>query len=341
MRVGLIGCGGIGEIRATALDRLEGWSLAAVADPVARRAEAVAGPRGAEIASWDQVVERTDVDAVIVCTPPDAHAEVAVAALRAGKHVLCEKPLAPGVEEARLMVEAADAANRLLATGFNYRFYPSVEKARELLRDGAIGELDHVRSYAGYPATEHGHDWIHDPQVMGGGVLRDNGIHLIDLTRWFLGEVEEARGYATGRVWRFPGCEDNGMGVLRSVDGRLAALHATWNEWRGYTMRIELYGERGCIRLWCFPMRTELVSAAERGGRTRSRTWWFPGTMIMEHLRSYRWVVRRSFEAELRAFAAAAGGNPGALATGTDGVRSLEIADAIAGGSRTGADHVA
>src|SRR5690606_28302912 len=129
-------------------------------------------------------------------------------------------PLARTADECRLIVEAAEQSERLLATGFNYRFYPSILKARELLDAGIIGELDHIRSYAGYSARDHGQAWIHDEGIMGGGALRDNGIHLIDLTLYFLGEpVEEVHGFATNRVWRFPGCEDNGFALLRGESG--------------------------------------------------------------------------------------------------------------------------
>jgi len=92
------------------------------------------------------------------------------------------------------MIAAAHQSKRLLATGFNYRFDPSILKARELLDSGIIGELDHVRSYTGYSATEHTHTWLHEADTMGGGALRDNGIHRIDLTRYFLGEVASVQG---------------------------------------------------------------------------------------------------------------------------------------------------
>jgi predicted dehydrogenase len=333
LRVALIGCGGIGALRAKALASLPSYRLAVVSDLVPGRAEALAGRHGGTaVADWRAAVSDARVDVVVVSTPPSSHAEVCVAALGAGKHVLCEKPLARNADEGRLIVETATRCDRLVATGFNYRFYPSIVKAREILDAGVIGRLDHVRSYAGYSATEHSQAWLHDAAVMGGGVLRDNGIHLIDLTRYFLGGVTEVTGFTSGDVWQFEGCEDNGFALLRNDAGNIASLHASWTEWRGYRLLVEIYGTRGCIRTWCFPMMTQVIAAAERGGRARRQRYLFPATQIGERLWSYRWVVVRSFVRELEALAATLRGEPSPLATGQDGLRAIEIAEAAARG---------
>jgi predicted dehydrogenase len=227
------------------------------------------------------------------------------------------------------MVTAAKENNRFLATGFNYRFYPSIEKARALLNSGIIGKLDHVRAYSGYSAAEHNHDWLHDAEMMGGGALRDNGIHLIDLACYFLGEVEEIKGFASNSVWGFKGCEDNGFALLRSKAGKIGTLQASWTEWQRYRFRIEIYGNRGCIRSSCFPMLTDVTWSQEPGGRTRRRIHFFPMTHIWERLRSYRWVVVQSFIRELEAFSRAVDGETTAVATGWDGLRAVEIAHEV------------
>lgn len=336
MRVGLIGCGGIGSLRAQALARGSAGALVSVADLDSGRSASLAAATGATAHSdWRALVEQSDVEAVIVSTPPHLHAEMCIAALDAGKHVLCEKPLARTLEECRAIVATAERASRYLATGFNYRFYPSIEKARQLLDSGAIGRLDHIRSYTGYSAQEHSQPWLHDAGIMGGGALRDNGIHLIDLTRYFLGDVAEVRGFGSNGVWAFDGCEDNGFALLRSPAGHIASLQASWTEWRGYRLRIEIYGTLGCIRTWCFPMLTELVSSTSRGGRMKRRISPFLRTFVGEHLRSYRWVVVESFVKELDAFARATRGEASRVATGVDGLRAVEIAHAAAAGTCT------
>lgn len=328
LRFGLIGCGDIGRLRADALRKTPGCRLTAVADVDPRKAQEVAGTSGAAaLADWRDLVRRPDVDAVIVSTPPHLHAEMTIAALDQGKHVLCEKPLARTLQECRAMVAAAERSGRRLATGFNYRFYPSFALAKRLVDEGAIGRLNHIRSYGGYSATGHNQPWVHDAGTVGGGALRDIGIHLIDLTRDLLGEVREVQGVATGNAWQFPGCEDNGFALLRGDDGRVASVHASWTEWKRYQFRVEAYGSHGCIRATCFPMTLQVVTSDGPGTRTRSRTNLFPASAVGEKLFSYRWVVVQSFVQEHLDFLRYLRGEPSRVATGLDGLRALEIAE--------------
>lgn len=330
MRFGLIGCGGIGQLRAQALAQTGQSRLVALSDVDRARAEGLAKQYGAAVSNdWQALINDDAVDAVIVSTPPSLHAEMCVAALHAGKHVLCEKPLARTQDECARMIVAAELTGRFLATGFNYRFYPSMLKARQLLDSGIIGDLDHIRSYTGYSAQDHTHAWLHDAEVMGGGALRDNGIHLIDLTCYFLGDVAEVKGFATNHVWGYEGCEDNGFALLRNHQGRVATLQASWTEWRRYQLLVEIYGTRGCIRAWCFPMMTQVIWAERTGGPTQRQMHWFPMTQLMEKLKSYRWVVVQSFVHELDAFARAARGEQSQIATGRDGAFSIEVAQSV------------
>jgi predicted dehydrogenase len=330
LRLGLIGCGEIGTLRAAAIKRSTSVELAAVSDVDRVRAESVASTYGGVVESdWNYLVKHSDLDAIVVSTPPHLHAEMCIAALEAGKDILCEKPLARTAQEARAILSVAKEHGRFIATGFNYRFYPSIEKARALLNGGAIGELNHIRSYSGYSARDHNHVWLHDVGVMGGGALRDNGIHLIDLTHYFLGDVRDVRGMPLNGVWDYPGCEDNGFALLRSRAGKVASLQASWTEWKGYRFVLEIYGTLGCIRASCFPMTTQLIAAETIGGRTKRKTYYSPLVHLGEHLFSYRWVVTRSFVKEFDAFAAAIRGEQTPIATGFDGLRALEIAENV------------
>jgi predicted dehydrogenase len=337
LRFALVGCGDIGILRAKALVQTPGCQLVATADTDMAKAQASAAlsPGAVAFTDWREAVRRQDVDAVVVSTPPSLHEEMVITALEAGKHVLCEKPLARSPDECRAMVAAAERTGRRLATGFNYRFYPSFRKARELLDSGMIGELDHIRSYGGYTATSHNQPWVHDAGTVGGGAMRDIGIHLLDLTRDFLGDVATVQGVSSNRVWNYPGCEDNGFALLTNSRGNIASVHASWTEWRRYQFRVEIYGTRGCIRATCFPMMTQVVWAAQTGGRSQSKTDWFPRYALGEKLKSYRWVVIESFIEEFRAFAAHAQGKPSRVATGADGLRAVEIAFESAARSTT------
>jgi len=330
LRFGLIGCGEIGQLRAAALKQCAPARLVAVTDIDHTSAQTVAAQSGSRVEDdWRTMVRRDDLDAVIVSTPPSLHAEISIEASNRGKHVLCEKPLGRTPAECRSMVKVARENNRFLATGFNYRFYPSIEKAKALMDAGVIGALDHVRAYSGYSAADHNHDWVHDAEIMGGGALRDNGIHLIDLTCYFLGEVAEVKGFASDSVWGFKGCEDNGFALLRSTAGKVATLQASWTEWQRYRFRIEIYGTHGCIQTRCFPMLTQVTWSTAVGGKTKRRSYCFPMTHIWEHVRSYHWVVAQSFVRELKAFSRSVVGASTEVATGEDGLRAVEIADAV------------
>ncbi len=141
---------------------------------------------------WKQVVTRDDVDLVDVCTPGDTHAEIAIAALEAGKHVLCEKPLANSVAEAEAMVAAAEKAPGAAMVGFTYRRVPAIGLARKLVADGRLGQIRHVRA-------AYLQDWLTDPEAplswrldrakAGSGALGDIGAHIIDLTQHILGDA--------------------------------------------------------------------------------------------------------------------------------------------------------
>jgi predicted dehydrogenase len=339
MRFGLIGCGFAGSLRAAAIANLKWCRLTAVADVDSTRASSVAQRYGAAAEpDWRALVRREDVEAVIISTPPPLHEEMCVTALQHGKHVLCEKPLARSPAECRSIVEAAQRPGRLLATGFNYRFYPAIVTAKRILDSGQIGELDHVRSFAGHPGgSEFTHPWVHDATTMGGGTLVDNGMHILDLTRYFLGEVTDVKGFATNHVWRFDGCEDNAFALLRNPAGRIATLQASWSEWRGYRFRIEVYGTLGCVRASYPPMLAHVAWAMEPGGPVRRRWHTFPMFQINERLRSYRWTARCSFAEEVTAFSREIAGESTALASGRDGLRAVEIAHAVYDTSRTGA----
>ncbi|MCP4358093.1 MAG: Gfo/Idh/MocA family oxidoreductase [Chloroflexi bacterium] len=327
MRFGLIGCGGIGQLRAAALAQMENHQLTVVNDLDKNLAQSLASQfGGTAVDTWQELVNRNDVDAVIVSTPPSLHAKMSIAALDAGKHVLCEKPLARTVKECEEMIKASERNGRTLATGFNYRFYPSMLKARELFDSGIIGKLDHIRSYTGYSANDHDHEWLHDEKVMGGGALRDNGIHLVDLTCYFLGDVAEIKGFGTNAVWNFPGCEDNGFALLQNEAGNIASLQASWTEWQGYRLKVEIYGQKGCIIASCFPMITQVIWADKRGGATQKKTDYFPKDQIMEKIKSYRWAVTESFVREFDAFDTAMQGQPSQVATGMDGLLSIRVA---------------
>jgi len=329
---GLVGAGAIGLLRARAVGRTPECRLMAVADQDATRARAAAPPGAQACDDYRRIIERPDVEAVIVSTPPASHQEIALAALAAGKHVLCEKPLANSVAACRQMVEAARAAGRLLATGFNHRYFPAVRFLKETLDSGRIGELDHVRAFAGHQGlSQFQAPWMYSQEAIGGGALCDVGLHVIDLVRYVLGEVTEVFGAATANIWKLGGAEDNGFALLRSPAGKVATLHATWTEWKGYGFFVEAYGDRGMARAAYAPMFAMAISMERPGGERRRHQRLYPWIAVREKLRGWQTTTCLAFEEELADFVRLAR-DPAArvhLADGVAGWRAIEIANAV------------
>jgi predicted dehydrogenase len=338
LRVGLIGAGGIGALRARALSRCDRCDLVAVADldaDLARQAAASAGPPDVrEYADYRALLEAGGLDAVVVSTPPASHESIGLAALDAGLHVLCEKPLANSPAAARRMVERASQAGRVLATGFNHRYFPAIARVREAVESGEIGELSHVRGYAGHVGLPElqGAPWLTDPEAMGGGALLDNGIHVLDLVRHVLGEVHDVSGLVSESVWKIPGAEDNGIALLRSNEGRIASLHASWTEWRGYRFWLAAYGDRGTAWAYYAPMLGLVVQLDEPGGKAKRRLSLYPRINLREKFRGWQSTVVQTFVEEFTDFRGRIEGGSGhasRLATGFDGFRAVEIANAV------------
>lgn len=247
--------------------------MAAVAgrdDAAVTAAAAKLGWSSAET-DWRTLVSRDDIDLVDICTPGDTHAEIAIAALEAGKHVLCEKPLANSVEEAEAMVRAAERAPGLAMVGFTYRRVPAIQLARTLVADGRIGTVRHVRA-------QYLQDWIADAeaplswrldkQKAGSGALGDIGAHIVDLAQFVTGEsvtgvsavletfvherpvaaahsgLHGTAGTETGPVT----VDDAAIFLGRMSGGGLATFEATRFAWgRKNAIRLEINGSAGSL----------------------------------------------------------------------------------------------
>ncbi|WP_402466322.1 Gfo/Idh/MocA family protein [Isoptericola aurantiacus] len=268
---------------------------------------------------WRRLLERDDVDLVDVCTPGDTHAEIAIAALQAGKHVLCEKPLANSVAEAERMVEAAERAATdgvRAMVGFTYRRVPAIQLARQLVADGRIGQVRHVRA-------QYLQDWLSDPtspltwrldkDKAGSGALGDIGAHIVDLTQFITGEqvvgvtgmletfvterplaTASAGLSATGGDRTGPVTVDDAACFLaRMSGGGLGVFEATrYAQGRKNAIRIEINGSKGSLAFDFEDMNVLHLYDAEESGRTAGfrrivvteadhhayvAAWWPPG----------------------------------------------------------------
>lgn len=247
-KVGIIGAGLQGGRRAPVLKQFPNTELVMIANDSPESAKRLAKSMDCEATSrWQDIIERKDIDAVVVCTPPHLHAEMSIAAMYAGKHVLCEKPLTRTIEEARDVLAAARTNKVTLKCGFNHRHHPGVKKAREWFDEGTIGELDFIRcvyGICGRPGYEK--EWRANPQLVSGGHLMEQGIHAIDLFRWFLGEFSEVAGFVSTRYWKMEPLEDNGFALFRTEKGQIASLHSSLTQWKNM-FTFEISGKDGYI----------------------------------------------------------------------------------------------
>jgi|HubBroStandDraft_6_1064221.scaffolds.fasta_scaffold11187_6 predicted dehydrogenase len=246
--VALAGAGAFGGRRAAAVGESARTRLLVVADPEHARAAELADSFAAEATtSWQQAVERDDVDIVVIATPPAIAPEICLCAIHAGKHVLVEKPFGRAAREILPAVKAAEEANVRLKVGYNHRYHRGVAKAHELFRDGALGRPLFLRctyGHGGRPGYER--EWRSHAAISGGGELLDQGVHALDLFRWFAGEFSEATAFLSTSYWPIAPVEDNVFALLRTEDGVVAQLHASWTQWRN-TFSFEVAGELGSL----------------------------------------------------------------------------------------------
>lgn len=336
IRIGIVGAGVIGRMRAASVRANPATVLVAVADPDLAAAQRVAGAGATAVATLDQLWD-TPLDAVIVSSPVQFHADACVAALSRGLHVLVEKPITNSVASAEAVVAAAKESGRVLAVGFNLRYFPAMAFVRRAIDDGTIGDLVHVRLFGGHDGLANFRaEWQYRAPESGGGATMDIGIHLSDLARFFLGDITEVYGVASEQVWQVPGSEDDAIAVLRSPSGVAARYHATWDEWEGYRLVVEAYGTLGMVRGSYGPMRNLLITHERPGAPRRTQRKWYPEVMLREKFRSWETTTQLAFAEELRDFVARIEGHPGGwLADGHDGLRAVQVAAAVRQSSAT------
>ncbi len=245
MNVVIVGCGVIGQKRAAALGDCQ---LVACVDLVLEKAQALAKlfPGALAVTNWCDVIQRPEVEMVIISTMHAALAEIALAAVQAGKHVLIEKPAGRFSHELESVMAAAENSNALVRIGFNHRYHSAFRKARELVDEDALGELMFIRARYGHGGRiGYDKEWRAQPELSGGGELIDQGIHLIDLARWFLGDFNDVQGHAHTYFWDMR-VEDNGFLLLKTARQQTAFLHASCTEWKNL-FSFEIYGRKGKI----------------------------------------------------------------------------------------------
>lgn len=246
LRVGIVGLGHMGRIRAREIARHPAMELIAGSDPNPAAAEAFPGIL---FSSDYRDVLNAGVDAVFVCTPNRFTPDVTIAALDAGKHVLCEKPPGRSISDINDII-AAEKRNPQckLKFGFNHRYHAGVQEAKRIIGTGRLGHILWVRGvYGKSGGSGFEESWRNTKEVGGGGILLDQGIHMLDLFRFFCGDFVEVKSMVTNAYWNVE-VEDNAFALLRDAAGRIAMLHSSSTQWK-HRFNLEIYLSEGYLSI--------------------------------------------------------------------------------------------
>ena len=252
MNVAIVGCGLIGRKRALALSSED--KLIACCDTNLESAKKF----GQEFDciffdDYKKLLNETDCDVIVVSVVNKYAKEIIINALRNGKNVIAEKPLGRNVEEAREIVGSSEYAvgsknNVVLKTGFNHRFHPAIWQAKHMADEGKIGKIFNIRArygHGGRAGMEK--EWRASKYLCGGGELLDQGVHVIDLIRWFGGEIKEVFGKVETKFWEIE-VEDNAYAILKTYNDVTASLHVSWTNWKN-VFSFEIFGTDGYLKI--------------------------------------------------------------------------------------------
>ncbi len=322
---GIVGAGLIGAKRAAAIATTGLGKLIAVADPDISRATALAAKYGASaLRDWKKLAARDDISVVIVAVPNAFESNIVTASLRSGKHILCEKPFGISARESKKMLAAAKEADRLIKVGFNHRFHAGLQKAHEIWEGGGIGKTMFIRvryGHGGRPGMEK--EWRFNKKISGGGELLDQGVHVIDLARWFCGEFDAVYGLAQTKFWSTK-LDDNAFALLRNKQTTVS-FHVSVTNWKN-VFSFEVYGDKGYLQI------------DGKGGSYGNETLTYgrrnPGAA--PDLKVFEFGTRdESWEREWEHFAGAVtAGRKMLCGDGMDGLRANEIVEAMYRSSR-------
>ena len=252
IKIGIVGLGKMGLIREKTIQENDETILISGTDPN----PPTNGFKNMQFLPDYKSVINSGVDAVFVCTPNKYIPEVVVEALDAGKHVFCEKPPGASMADIEKIMEAEKRnPGKILKVGFNHRYHFGIMEAKKIIDSGKYGKILWMRGIYGKAEGAGGPDeWRHDPDLAGGGILFDQGIHVIDLFRHFIGEFTEIKSMCTTAYWDYP-LEDNAFALLRNDNGQIAMIHSSYTQWK-HRFSLEIFMEDGYVIVEGMPSGT-------------------------------------------------------------------------------------
>lgn len=328
MNIVIIGCGLIGRKRALALDDKD--KLIACCDTNSEAAEAFGREFSCKTFSdYKKMFSETEFEAVVVAVVNKYIKEITIDVLKLEKNVIAEKPLGRNAGESRNIINALEEWKKggmrnsnipVLKTGFNHRFHPAVWQAKKMLDNGDIGRPFNIRArygHGGRPGMEK--EWRASKDLCGGGEMLDQGVHIIDLIRWFGGEIKEVFGKVETKFWPLE-VEDNAMAILKTEKNVSASLHVSWTNWKNI-FSFEVFGTDGYLRIeglnGSYGAETlEFGKRKPEGGKPGIKIFEFPPEDI-------------SWKKEWQEFKTAILEKRDVIGNGYDGLKANEVIEAI------------
>ena len=322
LRFGLLGAGRIGKVHAKAISADAGATLVAVADAMAPAAEAIAAQYGCEVRSIDAILASKDIDAVVICTPTDTHADLIEAFARAGKAIFCEKPIDLSLTRVKACLQVVRDTKAVLMVGFNRRFDPHFAAVKSEVAKGTIGPVEMVTITSRDPGAP-GVDYI----KRSGGIFRDMTIHDFDMARFLLGEeVTEVSAMAAVLVdpaIGTAGDSDSVQVMLKTATGKMALISNSRRATYGYDQRMEVHGSKGMLRAGNVHMTT--VESATASGFNAD---------VIQNFFIDRYVA--AYAAEVNTFIDAMASGKTPTPSGIDGLQAQRLAEAATKSRQTG-----
>jgi len=314
VRFGLLGAGRIGKVHAKAVTSNPKARLVAVADAFEKAASDLAGQYGAEVRTIEAIEKAGDIDAVVICTPTDTHADLIERFSRAGKAIFCEKPIDLDVDRVKACLKVIEAEGATLMVGFNRRFDPHFQAVRDVIAKGDIGDVEMVTIVSRDPGAPPA-DYV----KRSGGIFRDMTIHDFDMARFLLGEdIETVSAQASVLVDKAigeAGDYDSASVMLSTASGKHATISNSRRATYGYDQRIEVHGSKGAVA--AENQRPVSIEVATASGYTRPPLHDFFMTRYTE-----------AYALEISAFIDAVESKSPAEPSGKDGLIALAMADA-------------
>ncbi len=314
LKIGLLGAGRIGSVHADAIASVSSARLIAVAEPMAEAASLIKENHGADIRSINEIAESNDIDAVIICTPTDTHANLIEQFVSEGKAVFCEKPIDLDLQRVRDCLGFVENNKGTLMLGFQRRFDPDFVALKKSIDNGDIGKVEMITLTSRDPAPPP-IDYI----KRSGGIFRDMAIHDFDVARWLLGEevssVMAAASVLTDKAVGEAGDFDSANIILSTASGKQCTITNSRRASYGYDQRIEVHGSKGSVSAGNH--HQSRVTVANAQGYTQPP--------LLDFFMS-RYIP--AYSAEIREFVSAVNEKRAPAVTGIDGLRALELAEA-------------